>query len=254
MDNIYKKEKKTVDNNYNHLILNNNDVEIEQKQLNEIPYTQAIRIDNRSAFKTFGTVLANKIEIINIFYYKDENVHLSLSFSIYIFSLLLDLTLNCFLYTDEVVSEKYHNNGELEFFTSLSLSFMSNIFSGIIVYVIAKLTQFSEFLELIKNEVVDKGHYLMNIIRFKKITKLKMISFFVIQIAFIFLMLYYLTIFCIVYHKSQASILVNYLYGVLESLAISFGISIIISVIRVLALKYQSRSLYNASKYIYDKF
>jgi hypothetical protein len=254
MDNIYKKEKKTVDNNYNHLILNNNDVDIEQKQLNEIPYTQAIRIDNRNAFKTFGTVLANKIEIINIFYYRDENVHLSLSLSIYIFSLLLDLTLNCFLYTDEVVSEKYHNNGELEFFTSLSLSFMSNIFSGIIVYVIAKLTQFSEFLELIKKEVVDKSHYLMNIVRFKKITKLKMISFFVIQIAFIFLMLYYLTIFCIVYHRTQASILVNYLYGVLESLAISFGIAIIISVIRVLALKYKSRSLYNASKYIYDKF
>ena len=254
MDNIYKKEKKTVDNNYSHLILNNNDDEVELKQLNEIPYTQAIRIDNRNAFKTFWTVLANKIEIINIFYYKDENVHLSLSFSIYIFSLLLDLTLNCFLYTDEVVSEKYHNNGELEFFTSLSLSFMSNIFSGIIVYVIAKLTQFSEFLELIKNEVVDKGHYLMNIIRFKRITKLKMISFFVIQIAFIFLMLYYLTIFCIVYHRTQASILVNYLYGVLESLAISFGIAIIISVTRILALKYKSRSLYNASKYIYDKF
>ena len=67
-------------------------------------------------------------------------------------------------------------------------------------------------------------------------------------------MLYYLTIFCIVYHRTQASILVNYLYGVLESLAISFGIAIIISVTRILALKYKSRSLYNASKYIYDKF
>ena len=254
MDNIHKKEKKTVDNNYSYLILTNNDDEVEQKQLNEVPFSQAVRIDNRNLFKTFGTVLANKIEIINIFYYRDENVHLSLSLSIYIFSLLLDLTLNCFLYTDDVVSEKYHNNGELEFFTSLSLSFMSNIFSSIIVYVIAKLTTFSEFLELIKNEVLDKGHYLMNILRFKRITKLKMISFFVIQIAFIIVMLYYLTIFCIVYHRTQVSILVNYLYGVLESLAISFGISIIITVIRILAIKYKSKSLYNASKYIYDKF
>jgi hypothetical protein len=253
IDNIFSKERKTVDKNYSHLILNYND-DVEHKQLNEIPYTQAIRIDNRNFLKIFGTVLANKIEIINIFYYRDENVHLSLSLSIYIFSLLLDLTLNCFLYTDDVVSEKYHNNGELEFFTSLSLSFMSNIFSGIIVYVIAKLTQFSEFLEIIKNEVLDKSHYLMNIIRFKRITKLKMISFFVIQIIFIILMVYYLTIFCIVYHRTQKSILVNYLYGVSESLGISFGISIIITVIRVLALKYKLRSLYNASKYIYDKF
>ena len=254
MDNVYKKEQKIVDHHYGHLILNYNDDDVDQKQLNEIPYSQAMRIDNRNFFKIFGTVIANKIEIINIFYYRDENVHLSLSLSIYIFSLLLDLTLNCFLYTDDVVSEKYHNNGELEFFTSLSLSFMSNIFSGIIVYIIAKLTQYSEFLELIKKDVVDKGHYLMNIIRFKRITKFKMISFFVIQIVFIILMVYYLTIFCIVYHKTQASILVNYLYGVLESLAISFGISLIISTIRVLALKYKSRSFYNASKYIYDKF
>jgi len=254
MDNICKKEKKIVDNNYSHLILSNNDDEVEQKELNEVPFSQAVRIDDRNIFKTFGAVLANKIEIISIFYYRDENVHLSLSLSIYLFSLLLDLTLNCFLYTDDVVSEKYHNNGELEFFTSLSLSFMSNIFSSIIVYVIAKLTTFSEFLELIKNEVLDKGPYLMNILRFKRITKLKMISFFVIQIAFIIVMLYYLTIFCIVYHRTQASILVNYLYGVLESLAISFGISIIISVIRILAIKYKSKSFYNASKYIYDKF
>ena len=253
MDNINKKERKLIDNNYSHMILTYND-DVEQKQLNEIPYTQALRIDNRNILKMFGTILANKIEIINIFYYRDENVHLSLTLSIYLFSLLLDLTLNCFLYTEDVVSEKYHNNGELEFFTSLSLSFMSNIFSGIIVYVIAKLTQFSEFLELIKNEIFDKSHYLINIIRFKRITKLKMISFFVIQIAFIFLMLYYLTIFCIVYHKTQASILVNYLYGVLESLAITFGISIIIAVIRFLAIKKKWKSFYNASKYIYDKF
>ena len=254
MDNLNKKERKIVGNSFNHLILHNNDDDVEQKELNEIPYTQAIRIDNRNIFKIFGTVFANKIEIISIFYYRDENVHLSLSLSIYLFSLLLDLTLNCFLYTDDVVSEKYHNNGELEFFTSLSLSFMSNIFSSIIVYIIAKLTQFSEFLDLIKNDVLEKGHYLMNIIRFKRITKLKMISFFFIQIAFIVFMVYYLTIFCIVYHKTQASILVNYLYGVLESLAISLGISIIISIFRILALKYKSRYFYNASKYIYDKF
>mgnify|MGYP002623862319 CR=1 FL=1 len=252
-DYSIKKKKNTVDNNYSHLILNYND-DVEPNQLNDIPFSQALRIDNRNVFKMFLAVFANKIEIISIFYYKDENVHLSLTLSIYIFSLLLDLTLNCFLYTDDVVSEKYHNNGQLEFITSLSLSFMSNIFSGIIVFIIAKLTQFSEFLELIKNEVLDKSHYLINILRFKRITKLKMICFFVIQICFTILMVYYLTIFCIIYHRTQTSILINYLYGVLESFAISFGTAIIISIIRFIAIKYKFRYFYNTSKYIYDKF
>ena len=97
------------------------DEDIDKKELNDIPYTKALRIDNRSFCEILLYTIANKIEIINIFFYKNMYVHLSMSISLYLFSFLLDVAFNCFLYTDDVVSEKYHNEGSLEILLYLYL-------------------------------------------------------------------------------------------------------------------------------------
>ena len=86
-----------------------NDKSISKKEINHVPYTQALRIDDRDFLEMFLSILANEIKIISIFYYKNPLVHLSLTTSIYLFESLLDLTINCFLYTDDYISEKYKN-------------------------------------------------------------------------------------------------------------------------------------------------
>ena len=247
---ITEEEKKILKVNYKDLIIINDDIDI--YELNGIPYSQAVRIDNRNIFQIFYSVITSKIEILSIFYYRHEAMHISLAISIYLFSLLLDLTLNCFLYSDDVVSEKYHNEGKLEFVTSFVLSLLSNIFSAIIVYIIAKLTEFSEILEIIIRDVCDINHYYENIIKFKKIIKIKLTIFFIIQFLMNLFMLYYLSIFCIVFSKSQTSILLNYLYGILESLIISLGIALVITLIRYFGIKYKWEAIYNTSKYLYE--
>ena len=50
------------------------------------------------------------------------------------------------LYSDDVVSQKYHNNVNLDFVTSLSLSVVSNIITSIVIWIIKKLTNYHEFL------------------------------------------------------------------------------------------------------------
>ena len=241
------------DENYRNYTLNDNK-EIDKKEINILPYTKALRLDDRNFIQIFFSVLFNKIEIINIFYYKNESVHLSLTLSIYISSLLLDLTLNCLLYTDEEISEKYHNDGKLEFFTSISLSFFANIISGIIMFIVIKLTEYASILEIIIRDISDQNNYYINILRFKKYMKIKLSIFYIIQFILNVLMFYYLTIFCAVYNKTQGSIIVNYLYGILESLLFSLGLTITISLIRFLSIKYKWKSIYNASKYFYENF
>ena len=250
--NITEQEKKILQINYKRLMIIRDDKE--RHELNIVPYSQALRLDNRNFFQIFFSVIANKIEILKIFYYRNEVMHLSLSISIYLFSLLLDLTLNCFLYSDDVVSEKYHNDGKLEFITSFVLSLFSNIFSAIIVFVIEKLTQFSEILELIVRDIFNISQYYFYISKFKKVIKLKLTLFFIIQFISNIFMLYYLSIFCIVYSRSQTSILLNYLYGVVESLAISLGIALAITIIRFFGMKYKWEAIYNTSKYFYETF
>ena len=96
--------------------------------------------------------------------------------------------------------------------------------------------------------------YFDNIIRISKYIKLRLGIFYFLQLGFIIIMTYYLFIFCTVYHQSQVSITVNYIIGALTSLAISAGLSIIISLLRILSFRYQSNRIYNVSRYLYDNF
>ena len=67
-------------------------------------------------------------------------------------------------------------------------------------------------------------------------------------------MTYYLFIFCVVYNKSQGSVIINYIIGACTSLAISVGLTIIITLLRTISIKYRSPMLFNVSKYLYEHF
>ena len=213
-----------------------------------------MRFDDRPLYQIFLYIFANKIEIINIFFYSSPYTHITINTTIYLFSILLDITMNCLLYTDDVVSEKYHNNGHLAFATSLLLSFFSNIISSIITYLVEILSNYSEAFEIIIKEAYKKKEYYIYIIKFKKYLRIKVSFFFIIIFIFSILMTYYITIFCIIYQTTQINIMINYLYGVLSSFSISLGITIIISLLRFLSLKYKWSKIYYTSRYLYQKF
>ena len=256
--NHFKKKMKeeidlVIDFNFDRLI-DINDDEIEKRELNNVPYRQALRIDKRSIFQILISVFINEIGFLNLFLYRSPYSHLSLTISIYLFELLLDLTMNCFLYTDDVVSEKYHNNGELSMITSLSLSFISNIISSIIVFIISKLTNYIDIIEAIIKNVKDRRKYIENVKRLFKYIKLRLGFFYFFQLGFTIVMTYYLFVFCTVYHQSQGSIMVNYIIGALTSLGISCGLTLIIALLRAFSIKYRKVHLYNISKYLYEHF
>ena len=60
--------------------------------------------------------------------------------------------------------------------------------------------------------------------------------------------------FCTVYHKTQGSIMLNYLIGIAESIEISVGLSIITSLIRFLSIRNKWKSMYYTSKFFFEKF
>ena len=224
------------------------DDEVDKKEYNMVP------LDHRNYFQMLLSVLFHEVKLIDIFYYRNPYNHLSLTLSIYIFELCIDLALNCLLYTDDVVSKKYHNNGQLEFIISFALSCMSNILTSFISFAVNKLVNFADVLEFIIKDVTFKKEYFLNIIRFKKYLAIKLVCFYLVQIIINSAMCYYLMIFCTIYHKTQGSIMINYLLGIGQSMLISFGLTIIISLMRYLSLTYRWRKIYNVSKYLFEKF
>ena len=171
----------------------------------------------------------------------------------YILSLLVNFFFNALLYSDEVVSNKYHNNGELDFIVTLILSLLSNIITSITCYFI----QYSEGIEERLGYIVEikyEIYYLQNINYFFKYLKLKFIFFLFSEIIIISACFYYIVIFFIVYSYSKISLIINYLYSLLEELITSISISIIIVVTRKIGISCSNKIIYNVSKFINNKF
>ena len=128
---------------------------------------------------------------------------------------------------------------------------MSTIFASIIAFIVGKLADYGDILEMILKNAIRQKQYFLNIIKFKKYLALKLTGFFILQSIINLCMCYYLMIFCTVYHQTQGSIMVNYIVGIAESMLISLGLS---SIIRYLSIQNKWRSIYYTSKYFFENF
>jgi hypothetical protein len=244
---------KSSDTNTNFCVINK-DIEkesLQKEDINELTYNQAIIYDKRNIFQIFGSLIIVKLELINIFC-GNEKFKIILICE-YILSLLLNFFFNTLLYSDDVISDNYHNNGELDYFVSLVLSLLSNIITSIILYYIKFSKGIDERIELIL-ELKSKNDYIRNLIIYNKYLRLKFICFFIGEIFIVSGSFYYIVIFCIVYNSSKVNIIINYLISLVESLITALLISIIILITRKIGLCYKNKYLYNTSKYINDKF
>ena len=220
-------------------------------EINDLVYTQALRIDKRSIFRIFYSLIIQKLEIINLMCNK-QNIKIILV-SEYILSLLFNFFFNTLLYSDDVVSNKYHNNGELDIIVTLILSLLSNIITSFVCFYLNYSKGIDERLELIR-ELKIKKYYICNVNIYFRFLKLKFICFFISEIFLVSGCFYYIVIFCIIYNKTTGSLVINYLISLLEGLITSIAITIIILITRKIGLVFHKKDLYNTSKYINNKF
>ena len=161
--------------------------------------------------------------------------------------------MNAILYSDQIVSHKSHNNHQLDLVIVFLLTAFANIFASIIDYYLLKLIDIEEKIYQIK-EIKKEIEFLRV---FKIILReiiVRVILFFLIEIVIIFSCTYYLFIFFTIYHKSQMSLLKNYLISLLEGWLIKLIITIFIVSFRKLGILFRNKYVYNISKYLDKNF
>ena len=213
-----------------------------------------MKLDNRNIFSIFISIFKKKIDIISIIFYPEEFSHYSLTLANFSFEFLFNYFMNALLYSDDVVSQKYHNNGQLEFITSLTLSLLSNIISSIFSWIIEKLSFYTEYLTFLNKDIQIKNLYITIFRKLYGFIKFKIICFYIIIFISSIFMTYYLFLFCYIYQKSQVSLLTNYFLGTLETLLKSLGVSIIVCILRFTGLKFKLKNIYRTSMYLDGKF
>ena len=125
-----------------------NRMKIDDNDYNDLPYNKAIIYDKRDFIKTFTSVVIDKIELMSIFS-NNKTLVKELLLCQYILSLLVDFYFNTILYSDDIISHKYHNEGKLDLALSLLLSLSSNIITSIILHYTSYLKGLEEKLEMI---------------------------------------------------------------------------------------------------------
>ena len=220
----------------------------------QIP-TQEIDIDNcafkdaqskeeRNIIYYFFFLFIKHFDIINILCYPGEFDVLSISFSCFLFSLASDYFMNALLFSDDVISQRYHNEGKLNLLTEYALSILSNIVSNVICIIAVKLTSFSQILELFALEHFNEKVYINKLNMILRGIKRNVILFFVFEFAMMGGYFYFLTIFCAVYKGSQWNWFTNGITSNVISIITTFCISILISVLRYIGLKCNIERVY----------
>ena len=254
--------KKKHNNQFNRNILKrrtrkekiSNILEYTDSELNSLSYLDATKIDKRSFFQYYFSLLKKKQSILFSFYpNKDYNSQIIKSF-LFFFFYTSDITVNALFFTDDTMHKIYVDSGSFNLFYQLPLTIYSLIISGIINIIVGYLSLSEDIIISVKKQIKD-----ISKITKKKINTLKMKFCYFFLVIFIFLIIFwlYLSCFCCIYQNTQMHLIKDSLMSLGFSLITPFFISFIPGIFRIPALRNKKRDkpiIYKLSQIIENIF
>ena len=228
--------------------------EDENINMDESPYSVASEKDKRGCNIMFWDLFLSKIDFISILFYPGKYDVFVLNISLYLFMLSLEFAMNSLLFTDDVISQNYQNGGHMSFATSFILSFISRLLTSIVGFSFVRLSKFAPYFEVVDKEIKDEKNFMLMCRKILRTIRVRIIMYYVLEILFVIAFLYYITIFCIVYHNNQMKWLTDCVMGIMSDLFFTLILSIGCTIVRFIGIKTQSKNLYNIARYSADKF
>ena len=199
---------------------NENAVQLSQTddELQDMDYEEAIIHDKRSYIRMYWSTLLDSQLILSTFF-TDNKLNLFIIKISFFFSVFdISFFLNTLFYTDEYISDAYHNNGVLEFVSGLPKSIYSFIATLLTTNLLQMLSNSkSDLMKLVREKSNDKEYINLIKAELKKL-KIKLIIYFIIIFILGIAFIYYVSAFCAVYRYSQK----YWFYGCLESFVMDF--------------------------------
>ena len=220
---------------------------ITSEELLMMDYDEAIKNDKRIWSKMYWSFLIEKNFIINTFVSEAFLDLRPIKINFLFFRLEIIFVLNALFYSDSYISKAYHNDGKLDFILSLPKAFYSFLICILISILLRLLlNNRKDIFKVIKEKDDNYGFKNMMKNALKK-SKIKLIIFFVCELIFSFIFLYYVTAFCAVYQNTR----INWIFGCFETIAIDFIFPFIYCIFlvsfRYLGIRKSSKCLYKTS-------
>ena len=225
IEEIKNKPVSKINKNLNSTILNN------YEDLQDMDYEKAIVYDKRNYIKIFWSFLVDSQIILETFCTENYLYLFVIKLSFFVFTFQISFFLNALFYTDEYVSDAYHNDGVLDFIVGLPKSIYSFVATLIITNLLKMLSNSKNELTKVINNRKRYDNY-MDIID-KKLSKLRK------KLIIYFILLFLLGLFFSYYLESFA----------MDSLISIIG-CILISFLRFISIRKQIKCCYVLSNII----
>ena len=236
-------DEEYIDNKSNNCI---NRIKLSQndEDLQDMQYKFAVIKDKRSCLRIYWSYLVESEIILGTFFTENYLDLFIIKLSFLIFTFQISFFLNALFYTDEYISNAYHNEGILDFFTGLPKSIYSFIATLITTNLLKILSNSkNELLQIIRHRKKEALYIKLVNNKLKKLS-FKLFAYFIILFLLGFFFLYYVSSFCAVYSHSQKYWFIGCVESFIIDYLVSFILCILISILRYLSIHKQIKCFY----------
>ena len=216
--NISKKEENRLDDN----------------ELNELEYLDALELDKRTFLQIYWSLLKREhIILFTFFSWNDYNISY-INFSRFIFIICTDMAMNVFFFFDDSMHKIYLNYGKYDFIQQIPQIIYSTAVSKLLEVFLCYLSLTDKHIYKIKNL---KGNNKEEFFRNIKCIRIKLIVFFIFTFILFMFYWYFISTFCAVYENTQNIFIKDSLSSFLTGLIDPFFLYILPAILRIIALK-----------------
>ena len=223
-------------------------------ELNSLHYEEALKLDHRSYFEYYISLLKYNHPILFSFAPFDDYNSKIIKIFLFFFSLYLDFAINALFFTDDTMHKIYEDKGKFNLLYQIPQIIYSTLISKIFDTIIKNLALSKDNITEVKKHKVKID---LNIIHIKllRTLKIKFILFFISSLIFLIFFGYYIICFCGIYINTQTHLIKDSMISLILSLLIPFVLYLFPGIFRIAALrvvKPTRKILYNLSLLLED--
>ena len=220
---------------------------LNDEELNNLIYEEALKIDRRTLFEYYWSLLKKKHIILFTYLPTNDYNLVHIKVCLFFVSLSIYFNVNTLFFDDKTMNKIYEDKGEFNFIFQAVKIFYSTLISSIINLII-KILALSEKNILELKKAKDEEEIEKKIEETKTKLKIKFNMFFIISFLFLLIFWYYLSVFCAVYKNTQIILIKNIIISFCSTLIYPFILNAFPSLLRKFSLtKKRNSNLYKLS-------
>jgi hypothetical protein len=220
-------------------------------ELNSFWYEKALKLDKRTYFQYYISLLKTKHPILFSFVPISDYNSFIIKLSLFLLSFTIYFSINTIFFTESTIHQIYKDQGIYYIKHQILKIIISFIISHIICFIIKFFSLSERIILKIKYDInLDKEKEYDKVDQLRKCLKIKLICYFVFSNIFLIFFWYYLTSFCAVYKNSQVYLIINTIICFCISFLYPLFINLIPGIFRLMSFNKNKKSLFIISKII----